>query len=222
MNMTEQVTLGQYIEEIRKLRGYSQRKLALTSGLSNTTISRLENNLIENPEVETLKKIEGALKLMDNQLVAMAYPALLTPMDESIHAENQLLKIPVYSTLQSEEPTFVQDAIVAYEYTTTDIQCSEDCFYLEVTGDWMTKSRLYQGDRVLIKKQQQYHNGDVVVVQNSENDISIKKIITADMSIIFQPESFNPEHQPEIYSTKDLKKGKIKIIGKVIYAKIKI
>lgn len=222
MQMTEQITLGKYIEETRRLRGYSQRKLALTSGLSNTTISRLENNLIENPEVETLRKIEEALKLLDNQLVTMAYPALAAPIDQSNSPTEQLQRIPVYSSLRPEEPIFVQEEIIDYEYMSKDLECSEDCFYLEVTGDWMTKSRLYKGDRVLIKALKQYHSGDVVVVRNKNKVVSIKKMITTDTAIIFQPESFNPQHEPEIYPKQDLEKGKIKILGKVIYAKIKI
>ncbi len=223
--MIEQPTVGEYIQLIRKERGYSQRKLALASGLSNTTISRLENDLIENPEVETLKKVEAALRLFENQLVSIAYPYLHTassPGESDTNKRNQPKRIPVYNYLRIEEPFFVQDEITHYEYIIDEELVGEDCFYLKVTGDWMTKSRLYVGDLVLVKRQQQYENGDVVVLQGTNKEISIKKLIKTEATIVLLPDSYNSAHQPEIFSAKELQQRRIKIIGKVIYAKIKI
>lgn len=54
------LTLGSYIKSLREIKKYSQRKLALSSGLSNTTISRIENNLVT-PDTESLNKIAIAL-----------------------------------------------------------------------------------------------------------------------------------------------------------------
>ncbi len=40
-------SFGEYITRLRKLKGYSQRKLALITGISNTTISRIEKILLQ-------------------------------------------------------------------------------------------------------------------------------------------------------------------------------
>lgn len=54
------MTLGNYIKSLRETKKYSQRKLALSADLSNTTISRIENDLVT-PDTESLNKIAIAL-----------------------------------------------------------------------------------------------------------------------------------------------------------------
>ena len=56
------MTLGQFIQKIRLEKGYSQRKLAILSNVSNTTISRIESDAVA-PDIDTLDKIAIALKL---------------------------------------------------------------------------------------------------------------------------------------------------------------
>ncbi|QAT40874.1 helix-turn-helix domain-containing protein [Clostridium sp. JN-9] len=48
-------TFGKYIERLRDHKGYSQRKLAQVTGISNTTINRIEKNITNNPDLNTLK-----------------------------------------------------------------------------------------------------------------------------------------------------------------------
>ena len=50
----DELNLGQLISELRKEKGYSQRKFAQISGISNATISRIENGATTNPDIETL------------------------------------------------------------------------------------------------------------------------------------------------------------------------
>lgn len=77
-------TLGKYIERLRKLKGYSQRKLALVTGLSNTTISRIESGETEKPDVESLKLIARHLDIDEVYILkAAGY------IDDSSEAEKQ-------------------------------------------------------------------------------------------------------------------------------------
>ncbi len=52
--------IGGYVRLLREAGGYSQRKLGKLSGISNSTISRIENGLIL-PNPDTLKKMSVAL-----------------------------------------------------------------------------------------------------------------------------------------------------------------
>ncbi len=54
-NKNEFLSLGDLIINKRREKGYTQRKFAQISGLSNTTISRIENNETLHPDIETLK-----------------------------------------------------------------------------------------------------------------------------------------------------------------------
>ena len=54
------MTLGNYIKSLREKKKYSQRKLALIANLSNTTISRIENDTVT-PDIDSLTKIATSL-----------------------------------------------------------------------------------------------------------------------------------------------------------------
>ncbi|MHC1747484.1 MAG: helix-turn-helix domain-containing protein [Cellulosilyticaceae bacterium] len=63
------MTLGQFIQQLRTEKKYSQRKLALLSDLSNTTISRIESDTVV-PDLESLEKIASALKVDVGSLIS--------------------------------------------------------------------------------------------------------------------------------------------------------
>lgn len=55
--------------KMRKEKGYSQRKFAQISGLSNTTISRIENGETLHPDIETLKLLAIHLDIAEADLI---------------------------------------------------------------------------------------------------------------------------------------------------------
>jgi transcriptional regulator with XRE-family HTH domain len=65
------LNLGQLIEKLRREKGYSQRKFAQISGLSNTTISRIENGETHNPDIETLKILAAHLDCSESELIKL-------------------------------------------------------------------------------------------------------------------------------------------------------
>lgn len=56
-------TFAQYIIRLRKSKGYSQRKLAQVTGISNTTISRIEKGETLSPDIDTVKLLATHLKI---------------------------------------------------------------------------------------------------------------------------------------------------------------
>lgn len=85
--MNNEKVLSKFIIQKRKEKGYSQRKLAAISGLSNTTISRIENGEIDNPEIETLIKIAETLKIDKDVLISIAYSETVTLKGEELPKE---------------------------------------------------------------------------------------------------------------------------------------
>lgn len=68
-NKKASLSLGELIIKIRKEKGYSQRKFAQVSGLSNTTISRIENGETLHPDVETLRLLAVHLDIDEADLI---------------------------------------------------------------------------------------------------------------------------------------------------------
>lgn len=57
-----EVSFGQYIIQLRDMRGISQRKLAEIAGVTNSTISRIEADQVK-PDPITLEKLSNALNV---------------------------------------------------------------------------------------------------------------------------------------------------------------
>ena len=55
-------SFGEFIEKLRKGKNLSQRKLADLAGVTNSTISRIESDLVV-PDLETIEKLSSALKI---------------------------------------------------------------------------------------------------------------------------------------------------------------
>lgn len=79
-------TFGAYITRLRDYKGYSQRKLAQVTGISNTTINRIEKNITTNPDLNTLKLLAKYLDIDEIYILeASGYKeesSILTSKDE--------------------------------------------------------------------------------------------------------------------------------------------
>lgn len=64
------ISLGAHIEQLREKRGLSQRGLALKTGLSNSTINRIEKDEVH-PDPTSLVKIAKALEADVNELMLL-------------------------------------------------------------------------------------------------------------------------------------------------------
>ncbi len=99
------LSLGEVIAQYRKDKGYSQRRFAQISGLSNTTISRIENGETSNPDIETLKLIALHLNINEAQLLKHIKTHVntdATPMNARLkYLQQPIRKITRYSTVMT-------------------------------------------------------------------------------------------------------------------------
>lgn len=55
-------SFGKYLANLREQKSISQRKLAELAGVTNSTVSRLEADLVK-PDLKTLEKLANALRI---------------------------------------------------------------------------------------------------------------------------------------------------------------
>lgn len=78
MKDDKDITLKTLIEDGRKVKHYSQRKLARRIGLSHSSINDLENERVQKPDIEILMKISEELDVSIKLLLkAAGYERLL-------------------------------------------------------------------------------------------------------------------------------------------------
>ena len=65
----KKIMLSNKVKELRKLKGWSQQKLAERAGLSFNAITKIEQGLAKSPTLNTLIKLSDALEISLDELV---------------------------------------------------------------------------------------------------------------------------------------------------------
>lgn len=66
---------------------------------------------------------------------------------------------------------------------------NHDVFTLFVNGDSMINIGIYDGDIVIVKKQNSANNGEIVVAMNDNNEVTLKRFFKENDHIRLQPEN---------------------------------
>ncbi len=119
--------------------------------------------------------------------------------------------IPILGTVKAGYDYLAQENWIG----TVDIETSlvgngKEYFALKVHGDSMSPI-LIEDDIVIIKKQSDFENGDIVVAIINGNEATIKKGKKSDSSILLQP--LNSAYEPLIFTYDEMKTIPVEIIG---------
>ena len=91
-----------------------------------------------------------------------------------------------------------------------------NAYFLVVRGDSMNKI-ISEGMYVLINPCEELNNGEIGVIRVNGTEATLKRFYKMGDYIMLQPESTNPEHKNQIYTTKE-EIEMISILGKLVWA----
>lgn len=120
-------------------------------------------------------------------------------------------KIPVLGRVAAGLPMYAEQNIEGYTYA--QLPAGGNYFALKIKGDSMTAARIFDNDIIIVREQEIVENGEIAVVAVNGDDATVKKFYREGDIITLSPCSFNPEHQVQIYNTKNIE---IHVIGKVV------
>ena len=126
-------------------------------------------------------------------------------------SNTNLVKIPILGTVKAGYDYMAQENWTGYVDVEKDI-IKDGCEYfaLKVTGDSMTPV-LVENDIVIIKKQEDFENGDIVIAIVNGDEATIKKGKKTETSILLQP--FNNDYEPLIFTYDQMKSIPVTIVG---------
>lgn len=186
----------QYIKDEIHLKGYppSVREIGEAIGLSSSStvhghMARLEEKGFIRRDPTKPRAIEVLGDSGDS------------PRRRTVH-------VPVVGRVTAGSPIFVDQNIEDHFPLPADfVRADEaDLFFLTIQGDSMIDAGILDGDYVLVRRQQQAHNGDIVVAM-IEDEATVKRFFKEQGRIRLQPE--NRFMDPLIVPT-------AQILGKVI------
>ena len=119
--------------------------------------------------------------------------------------------LPLLGQIAAGAPLLAEQNVEAFLAVPEPLSHGGDEFLLRVRGDSMIDSGILEGDFVVVRRQQDARNGDIVVAlvgdDESANEATVKRFFREDDRIRLQPEN---EAMEPIYS------AHVQVLGKVI------
>ena len=116
------------------------------------------------------------------------------------------VKIHLVGKVASGEPIFAQENYEDYFSVPSNLFGTEDMFMLTVKGNSMIKIGMFNGDKIIVKKQETADNGDIVVAL-VDDSATVKRFFRRDGKFILHPENDDME---------DFVFDEVSILGKVV------
>ena len=100
----------------------------------------------------------------------------------------KVVAVPVIGQVTAGEPILAQQNIEDYFPLPIDFVRAEECFILHVRGDSMINAGIYDGDFLVVRRQQTATNGEIVVAR-IDDEATVKRFFKEDDRIRLQPEN---------------------------------
>lgn len=181
-----------YIKKEVKAKGYppSVREICEATGLHSTSTVHAH-----------LKRLEkkGLISRDSMKPRAISLPADLQPAD-------MVSSVPIVGRVTAGVPILASENIEDYISIPNVLLGDGDHYILGVRGDSMIDAGIMDGDYVVVRKQQEANNGDIVVAM-IDDEATVKRFFRESGHIRLQPE--NPTMQPILCK-------QVTILGKVV------
>lgn len=134
---------------------------------------------------------------------------VLIPSNESLY-ENEYIKdkgIPIIGEVAAGKPLFAEENIEGYFPVKEPFFNSDDgLFMLRIKGDSMINAGMFDGDHIIVRKQSDAGNGDIIVAL-LDDEATVKRFFRENGKVRLQPEN---EKFEAVYVEE------VKVLGKVV------
>lgn len=216
------MNLASIISDFRREHGLSQRQFADLCGLSNGYISMLEKGTNPGtgaplrPQLPSLKKIAAGMGLTLHDLFTMAddldvdlsSDPLPDELPDNILPMPDMRRIPLLGTIACGEPILAEENLDGEVDIPAHVQAD---FALRCKGDSMITARIFDGDIVYIRRQEDVNSGEIAAVLIGD-EATLKRVYKYPGRLELRPE--NPTFPVLQFEGPQLED--VRIIGKAV------
>ena len=200
------------LRQLRNERGISQQTLANSLGdISKSSINMYERGERE-PGLETLEEIADFFNVdMDFLLGKSNIPNKARAgvfFHDNIIPIPEMRKIPLIGSIACGAPILAEEHIEDYIDIPKHIHAD---FALRCKGDSMINARIFDGDIVYIRKQDNVENGEIAAML-IDDEATWRRVRLFDDHIVLERE--NPQYRPIIYWGDEM--NSVRILGKAV------
>lgn len=205
---------GDILKQLRKQRGLSQDELAALLGTTKQVISRYETKQ-RVPRLSVVAQFAAKLGVPLSALSGQSdEPHEITP-------ESGVRRVPILGGVACGEPIYNPSDGTDFVSIDENILCD---FALIAQGDSMTGDRIYSGDVVFIRRQDQVRDGEIAAV-SVDGDVTLKRIrrlCDASGRVAFtQLLPSNPAYSPIDIGGEDETRS-VRILGKAVAVRFRL
>lgn len=210
--------IGEIIKDYRTKNNLSQRAFASRTSLSPSYINTLEK--IYNPKTGKPYSVTTDVALELAKAMFISIEDLLSMLDKNqefvtntVRTDilgNPVVPIPLVGTVKAGYDYLAQENWEGTIDLDKKVADTGEFFALRIKGDSMIPA-FFEGDIVIIRKQNYYENNQFAVVIINGEEGTLKKVKKTDEGIILQP--INPAYGPIMYTNKEIKETPIIIAG---------
>ena len=201
-NLTEkQLAIYNYIKECVQIRNYppSVRDICTEVGLKSTSsVFSYLNDLDQAGLIRKDPSHPRAIEILDKSHSGKASKSSKTKELSSVHSSpveesmKEMVSVPVIGTVAAGTPIFAEENVSDHFPLPTEILPNQETFILKVKGDSMINVGIFDGDYLMVAKQNTCSDGEVVVAL-VEDSATVKRFYKEKGYIRLQPENDNME-----------------------------
>lgn len=206
--------MGKYLKSLRENLELSTHDVNRLSEISQSYLSLIENgkrkasaiilkNLAKVYNVDYLDLYEkaGYIDLIEDEQKAKY------KIDE---LGNPVVSVPLLGTVKAGYDYLAEENWIGTVDIKKQLADTGEFFALKIHGDSMSPV-LIEDDIVIVRKQDDFENGNIVVALINGNEATVKKGKKNENSILLQP--LNTNYEPLIFSKEEMETIPVKIIG---------
>lgn len=202
------------LRELRKKKQLTQAELAKLTGLTVSAISMYENGNRE-PNFETLEVFADFFNVDMNFLLDKKRASPAAPQDAPAPLSSdrrKIARIPVLGRVAAGIPIEAIENIEDYEERYISVlEDPHDYFALRIVGHSM-EPRIWDGDVVIVHKQDDVDSGQIAVVLVNGDDATVKQLKKSSSGITLI--GWNPSvYTPKFYTWAEVEKLPVQILG---------
>ena len=200
--------------DLRAEHKLTQQALADRLGISKSSVNMYERGERE-PGIPALEAIADLFNVDMNYLLGKSDIPRSCPEEGDLIPFAPTHRIPILGRIRAGLPLYAEEHVEGYTFT--ELNGGAEYFALRVTGDSMNAARIGDGDTLIVRRQETVDNGQIAVVMVGDDEATVKRFFCSGHSVTLMPQSTNPQHQPQIYDTRETS---IRIVGLVVQSMI--
>ena len=194
------------IRDLRAKHNLTLEQVAQQVGVGRSTVRKWETGLIANMRRDKIEKLATALHVTPGYLMGWEDEGSSTP--GNIIPMPEMKKGPLVGQIACGAPILAEEHIEEYIDIPKEIHAD---FALQCKGDSMINARIFDGDIVYVRQQENVESGEIAAVL-IDSEATLKRVQIYEDHISLEPE--NPMYKPLVFWGEEM--NDVRILGKAV------